>query len=295
MSNQSIDELWERVKNDRSRGSRELLHYTLQELSDLLVDPLPVQDPKREIPRRLRDVRPEMALFSTAAACLFNRCENGSREELRRVIEAFENRLSRSVKRLQSVFDARIQEAQEVLLFSRSGTVMTLLRGTPGTFEALHVLESHPGDEGLSVANDLRDEFPVRFWYDMELPAVLEECDVALIGADSFDRSGRVLNKTGSRALAELAEVTDLLVVTELLKVSPRSLEDGMAPVVDSPGSLASELRRGHPLFEVVPAGGIDGYITNEGYFEDVDELLESCEDLLDAHRVFSDALGESE
>ncbi|MFW5938567.1 MAG: initiation factor 2B, partial [Halanaeroarchaeum sp.] len=162
---------------------------------------------------------------------------------------------------------------QRVVTLSRSGTVLEALsRGDP---EAVAVAESRPGGEGIGVAEDLAAAgLEVTLTTDANLPAVVDDADVCLVGADTVLPDGSVVNKVGSRALALAAQDSDVrwYAVSASDKISP----DGRVRL--DPGDPATLYDRDAPLtvenptFERVPARLVDGVVTEAGVL-DADQI----------------------
>lgn len=158
---------------------------------------------------------------------------------------------------------------ERVVTISRSGTVLdALTRGDPA---AVTITESRPGGEGVSVATDLAAaDIDVTLTTDANVPAAVDDGTVCLVGADTVLPDGSFVNKVGSRVLALAAQDADvpLYAVCASDKLSPdgrvrtesgdpKTLYDGDAPVTVE-----------NPTFERVPAGLVDGFITEAGVLD---------------------------
>lgn len=291
-----LEHLWESIETDRSKGSRELLLDGLRRLKSRLSETGSTTSiDVVELCRNLSEIRPEMTIFRTAAARLYRMVDDNPEPSPEAFVEALNTIIGDyrdSMKQLVEAFRDYVEPGSTVVVFSRSGTVLQLLRAVPESLGELRVLESHPGDEGTSVANELREAQNVTFYYDNEVLDALDGARSILIGADGIDQSGKVLNKIGSRLLGTLGGGTDLTVCAETAKITSEDLsEKTKQTTVDSPEALSGTLSREHPLFEVVPSELIDVYLTDRGRFTGAAGLLEACTDIVRAHRRFSGVL----
>jgi translation initiation factor 2B subunit (eIF-2B alpha/beta/delta family) len=145
----------------------------------------------------------------------------------------------------------RLEEAV-VLTHSASATVREALLHTPP--ERVICTVSSPQDEGRAFADDLRSNgLDVELVEDREAPRQLEWATLLLLGADTVFRCGSLINKTGTRSLAEAAADVGVhtVVACEVIKLAPIKVED-------APELTAEE-------FEHTPAELIDSYVTEEG------------------------------
>ncbi len=152
---------------------------------------------------------------------------------------------------------AALADARVVATLSHSSTVLAVAAFLPG--RDWLVGESLPGGEGARTGRILaaRSEAPdgprqVRVVADAELvaaaggerPRELPAPDAVLLGADAVLPDGSVINKIGSRALAEAAGAAGRLVVV------------AADPWKRLPRGAAADIAS--PLFELVPASAID-------------------------------------
>lgn len=159
---------------------------------------------------------------------------------------------------------------KRVLTLSRSGTVLEALRSAEPAPEVF-VVESHPGREGIAVAEALAEaEIDVSLLPDAAVaPALAQRAiDAVLVGADTVRPSGAVVNKVGTRGTALAAQheevpvyvacSTDKIAVEDAVRIEgadPKTIYDGPAPI----GVWA-------PLFDETPPDLVTGgFITERG------------------------------
>jgi translation initiation factor eIF-2B subunit delta len=145
----------------------------------------------------------------------------------------------------------RLEDAV-VLTHSASATVREALLHTPP--ERVVCTASSPQDEGRAFAEELRGNgLEVELVEDDEAPAQLEWASLVLLGADTVFRDGTLCNKTGTRAIAEVAaqKSVPVVVACEVVKLAP-------IDAADAPALTAVE-------FELTPATLVDCVVTEEG------------------------------
>jgi len=100
-----------------------------------------------------------------------------------------------------------IAPRSSVITLSNSSTVRDALLLLPAA--AVYVLESHPGGEGAQMADALRagmasrqSSATVQLIPDAAMGNVVPRVDCALVGIDTYDRTGAILHKVGTLPLA---------------------------------------------------------------------------------------------
>jgi len=277
-----FDELWAELSADRSRGSTELTLHALNTIYSELDNFNEVKnDDCKTILRNFKECRPEMILMKNAARLIFLQFQQEQSvnclERFKEAVESVRDRIRISGRDIGTSFESLPVNPRSVVVFSRSGVVMSLLSNAD-PIKSVTVLESHPGNEGISVANILEEKsIAVNFAYDTEAPTHLKSSDALILGADSFDERGSIYNKVGSRLMALAAHSRPVLACFQTLKLRD-SRSDASVPSVESPESLKENLRTTHELFERVAPEYLDYYVTDAGYFEDENNLLQACE-----------------
>ncbi|MFB6347236.1 MAG: hypothetical protein ABEK50_16045 [bacterium] len=136
MADEPFPSLWSRIRDDRSRGSRELLIWTLNQLVDFVEDDAKLTESNcYDLCRNLALVRPEMAVFRSAAALLYRNLTLESSDPIAALYGALEDlkhHLKESSSRLRQAASDELKRTTHPLLFSRSGTVLDLFKSTEG-------------------------------------------------------------------------------------------------------------------------------------------------------------------
>jgi ribose 1,5-bisphosphate isomerase len=122
---------------------------------------------------------------------------------------------------------------------------------------------SAPFEEGRAFAEDLRSTgLEVELVEDEDAERALERASLFLIGADTVFRDGSVVNKVGTRPLAEAAQRLGVrtVVACEVIKLAP----------IEAPDQIDDE------HFDVTPPELVDEVVTEEGAYasDDVASLV---------------------
>jgi translation initiation factor 2B subunit (eIF-2B alpha/beta/delta family) len=284
--NVQFDEIWRRLETDRSRGSTELALNTLESVGMALKECSSISYEKcQKIAHKLQEIRPEMTLIVNLGHLLDFRLEESPnlpyQKHVLGILDDLRDQLRQSQKDIRQALDDLPFEMNKAVIFSRSGVIRNLVESL-GMLTEITVLESHPGSEGIDLANHLSDDLPITFAYDVEAPSAIDDSNVLFLGADSFDDSGAVLNKTGSSLIARASGTTPVVVCFQTLKYG--ELDPSDSPTVPSPETVDSTLRRDHSIFEAVSPGLIDYYATDVGLFEKSGPLNEQIAEIIQAY-----------
>ena len=283
---ETVPKLWEAyervaptvrsIADDDEHGAAALSIRALEVLRDragLLVreretaggDPTEAWDELAALARRLLEARPAMAVLRNRV----NRAMASAEE--RNAAAVLESTIAGIDRALEADERAAANASEhvegDVLTLSRSGTVLEALRA--GDPSRVFVAESRPGCEGVDVAEELSAAVPVTLHTDAAAAHVLsrEAVDCVLVGADTVLPDGRVVNKTGTRALATAAarEGVPVYAVAATDKTSTResiNLESGSRSTVYD-GDAALDVL--NPTFDVTPADCLTGIVTERG------------------------------
>lgn len=159
-----------------------------------------------------------------------------------------------------------------ILTHSYSSTVLRTLEIAigAGSPPRVYVTESIPGSEGITLARDLAQlGLDATIVPDSEIARYISQVDAILVGADSVLKDGSIINKVGTKQIAELARRVHVPfhVACETAKFS---IADFLGEVV----SFDSE------LFDVTPGELIWMIITENGVMKP-HEVERQMEDML--------------
>lgn len=237
---------------------------------------------------KLASIRPSMASIPNKIGYLFNELDRISDVETYRsnvgvvgrgiITDSFRNK-----KLIAANVKAVVGNISSVFTYSYSGTVVDVIK--ENGYKKVVVTESRPMMEGKALAKELGERgLNVTLTVDGALGLFVKEADACLIGADSVQYNGSVINKVGSRLLAYAAKDFGVpfyvLCDTNKFNVlnylgSPIVLEE------KNPEEVSSSLKNvtiKNPYFEVISSDLITGVITEEGFMEqfDIRQKMES-------------------
>ena len=226
-----LEEVLERVREDRSSGARELAIKTCVYILNWLEKG--PEGPLREaiflLASRLLELQPSMAPFLRLSYEIEQvlREKEGTEEILERVknlLTDFLKELREGAKGVALRFASVIKGKRKVMTHSFSTTVLeALLLIRP---EEVICPESRPLCEGIRMAKELGGKgVQVVLIVDAAAPGLVADCDAVVVGADSVTSKG-VVNKVGTYPLALSAkrEGVPFYVLAERYKVLPPSL-----------------------------------------------------------------------
>ena len=273
----------ESIRNDTRRGASELVRDALAAFGatlDETPDPALVPPRLAEAARAILDAQPAMAPL-LALSCNVVRAATSAPDKAaiaaRQALLEFGARLDRIAREVPERAEALIPAGGRVLTLSASSTVRRSLCHAAGrrTFDVI-CLESRPGCEGRDMAVLLAARgIPVSLAVDAACGAVVRDCDVVLVGADSIGDLG-IVNKIGTRAMALLARRAGVPMysIADSTKLLPagwqQELDDSRAEREvwpDAPAGIGIWNR----YFEATPLAYFDGVVTEDGLRAEAD------------------------
>lgn len=272
----TVPELWtsydrvrprvEDVADDTTRGSAYLSLRALE----VLRDEAALADDWSEVAavaRELRDARSTMHAVANRVNRAMAVADDRTPEAVvRAAIDAVERAANADEDAAAAAAD-RLR-GDRVLTLSRSGTVTETLRRADT--EAVFVLESRPGGEGVGVAESLAPETDVTLAPDATVAHLLstDPVDALLVGADGVRADGSVVNKVGTRTAATVAarEDCEVLVVCARDKIAPPDSALDLEPrpreeLYDGDADVTVV----NPTFDRTPAALVDAVVTEDG------------------------------
>jgi len=252
-----------RIREDREHGARQLALEALRALAEVAPDT--DSEELRDCARALVLARPMMAVIENAMALAWERCQ-ATGDPVKGAAQAIE--------RLESAPDGMAASARSVIprdtlitLTYSSAVIEVLNRLRP---RRVIVSESRPLYEGQRTARALAGQgVSLTLITEAQMALFVCEAEAVVVGADSVQADGSLVNKVGTHllALAARAEKVPLYVLAETLKVAAPSqpqrftVEEGKRHEVTRMRWL--EVR--NVYFEVTPARLVTAYVTEEG------------------------------
>jgi translation initiation factor 2B subunit (eIF-2B alpha/beta/delta family) len=280
----ALSETVDELRSDRIHGGSWLAGRAVEALVEVTAEPASSSDELLErllaAGRELAAARPGMGAITHALGRLVASAQSASHlgpDELQRMVFEEANGLIASRDRAAASIAVHLAPSLReglVLTHSASATVREAVLHTPPA--RLFCTASAPFEEGRRLAEDLRSEgIEVELVEDDDVDRALETTSLVLVGADTVYEDGSIMNKIGTRPLAETAQRLGIrtVVACEMLKLVPVP-----SPTVED----EPELR------DTTPAELVDEIVTEEGPVvpEDVMSLIERTPFLRDAYRL---------
>jgi len=273
----------EAIRSDTRRGASELVREALAAYSAAIDESPPgaaLQPRLADTARAVIAAQPAMAPL-LALACAVLRAVGAAPDKpaiaARQALLEFTARLDRIAREVPERAEGLVPAGGRVLTLSASSTVRRALCLAAGrrTFDVV-CLEGRPALEGRSLATRLAEKgIPVSVAVDAACGAVMRDCDVVLVGADSIGDLG-VVNKIGTRAAALLAKRAGVPIYA--LADSTKLLPAGWAQELDdtrAADEVWSDPPRGvsvwNRYFEATPLAYLDGVVTEDGLRSETD------------------------
>ncbi len=225
--------------------------------------------------RLMRRGQPWMAAVvnASAMACELARAEDWGK------LAALGDRLRRARTAVAQASPTVLRRVKTVLTLSYSSDVFEALKGLREQSPALtvYVGESRPLGEGVALTKDLRAVGVEAFVIvDAAGPSLVPQCDAVVTGADSLLRSGQLVNKIGTLALALACEDSGVpfYPLLEVIKVELEGQELPWREESRDPGEVSGEVEALNFYFERVPGRLVASAVTDAGVLE-VDQALD--------------------
>ena len=192
------------------------------------------------------------------------------------VTENFRERLARALDKIALIGANLIHDGDKCLTYSMSSTVWRIYRTAVAQGKRISIVdsESRPANEGLwTVKEMVKSGIPVTIGIDAAMGLLMEGCATFIVGADAIMGTGDVLCKVGTYPTALMAYEKGIpfYVAVDVTKFDPVSLMGVPFPVREMPstdiwqGEIPDLVTVRNPVFEIVPAKLIRGFITEEG------------------------------
>ncbi len=171
----------------------------------------------------------------------------------------------------------KIKKNMIIFTHCHSSTVIKVLTHAKRKHKRFYVhnTETRPLYQGRKTAKELaKAKIPVQHYVDSAAMIALKDADIMLIGADAITAKGNVINKIGSRLLAEAAEFYNVKVYicTDSWAYDPETKYHKEKIEQREPSEVWEHRPKGvkviNPAFEVIPPKLIDGIISELGFFK---------------------------
>jgi translation initiation factor 2B subunit (eIF-2B alpha/beta/delta family) len=217
----------------------------------------------------LRNAQPNMATIRNLVGKLLHRLDSGrydssSVDDFRRFVQlAADEQISSAKSSLDKACEncsALIPESCRVLTHSYSSTVRKALEIShqKGKRLRIYVTESQPGGEGAQLTKDLSSKnIQAQLIPDIKSSSQMRDFDLVLVGSDSVTSDGSIVNKIGTKEIAEMSKALSIrfYVVCETAKFNTFNF-------------LGEPTKIHENLFDLTPSKYVTKIITEEGAME---------------------------
>ena len=268
------EKLLQEVANDHRSGATALTQRAADALIAFLKEHPNAKPFELEaFAHRLAEAQPAMASIRNLARRAVHAFQQGSLAAAQGAIRKFLQELERSTAQIAEHAAGLIAQHAKVLTISLSSTVLEALKLAQAQQKHIAAIcpESRPLREGLQLARELaRLGMEVTVCVDALAPALVQECDLVLVGGDALAPQGLV-NKCGTYPLALAARRQNVPFVAAishlkfLERFEPEWIRE-MSPdeVLDEPAEAVRVLNR---YFDLTPLDLLTHVVTEEGTF----------------------------
>lgn len=243
---------------------------------------------------KLTNTRPTAVSLSNAITFTLKRIQDFEDIEALRnnVIESAEKFIEASnaaVAKISEIAYEIVPQKAAVLTHCNSSVVVSALIHAHNKGKKLKIFarETRPVYQGRLTAAELSQAgIPVTMIIDSAASSVINEVDMVMVGADTIEAVGNVVNKIGTSGLAVIAHESNIpfYVCAETYKFSLPSLS-GKKTVIEerSPEEIANTAELAgvtifNPVFDVTPAKYITNIICEKGIIStsDVEDIIKN-------------------
>ena len=254
-----VDLLFQQLKEDMHSGARQIAMKSLESLQNVCensnaASTKTLLSDLRYFCDRISSVRPSMSIIPTTFELVLTDIREISRLDVKdagmricRIIGQHRQEMERSVDLAAGNLKYIIPEGATVLVHSYSSSILASLDILREKQCMLVVTEARPAMEGRMTARIAADKgMSVTLITDALAAHAMAEVDVVLLGADSIEQDGSIVNKAGSSLVAQAAHAAGVkvYVIGEMRKISlrnePVELEEGSPQEVwpDAPDGI---------------------------------------------------------
>lgn len=204
-----MDKRLKRILNDKTSGSSEIHQNLISYLQKISSDKQKLKEAINSALLKLNHFK----IVKSTLEYLLLLIEKNQLEEVEKVIK---EKLADAKKINQQIYlnsHSIIKDLKRVITLSNSGTVKYILNQMQknDSLEEVVVLESRPKREGRKLADFLiKRNIKVVFIPDLMAAREIESCNAVFLGVDALCKDGSIVNKTGSKILALLAEENEI-------------------------------------------------------------------------------------
>lgn len=260
MESPAVEQAIRAIHEDRMSGASTLARRALDAMAIAMEEADGLPDPARlaEVARRLSETQPAMAIVHNVVHLVVRLLTEG--HEAATILAQVRAELDRAGEGIARTFLKVAPPNATIVTLSYSENVLAAIEAAHrrSPVAGVLVLESAPGLEGHRFSEALRGRgIPASVVSDAAGPESMRGATCALVGADSVLRDASVVNKVGTRALAQAAadHRKPFYVACETLKFDARyDASTWPRPPAEAP-------------FDLTPGEWVTGAATERGYF----------------------------
>ncbi len=236
-----------------------------------------------EVADMLAATRPTEPMMRNSLRYIFSRIKaegpksvKGLRELVRREEAEYRAGLQKSIDAISEYGAREMPKGGTVLVHCHSHTVVGIIARAHEMGKEVKAIctETRPLFQGRTTAKELAEAgVPTRMIVDSAVKSFIGEANAVLVGADSIDSVGNLINKIGTSTIALVAFEKDVpfYSAAEMYKFDPMTIwgsitrieERDPAEVADPKKFRGVEIR--NPAFDLTLAKYITAYITEKG------------------------------
>jgi ribose 1,5-bisphosphate isomerase len=236
-----------------------------------------------EVADMLAATRPTEPMMRNSLMYIFSRIKaegpknvKGLRELVRREEAEYRAGLQKSIDAISEYGAREMPKGGTVLVHCHSHTVVGIIARAHEMGKEVKAIctETRPMFQGRTTAKELAEAgVPTRMIVDSAVKSFIGEADAVLVGADSIDSVGNLINKIGTSTIALVAFEKDVpfYSAAEMYKFDPMTIWGSITKIEErDPAELADPKKfRGveirNPAFDLTLAKYITAYITEKG------------------------------
>jgi translation initiation factor 2B subunit (eIF-2B alpha/beta/delta family) len=283
LTNPNIDNLVVAIREDQIGGAADMARETARALRALALDD---SVPDDDFPARLDaaieaivevtpSIMPVTRVLHTVAVAADSDPSN-PRPAVVEAGESFVTWLDGALATIAQIGADLIADGDRLFLYSMSSTVYRMIEAAVDRGKRVSVVttESRPGNEGLVTLDRLCPRgVAVDIGIDAAMVKLMRDCTAVYVGSDDVTSAGDCLAKVGCfpTALAARHFGIPYYVAGDTSKFDPSSVRGVPIKIREMPatdivrGEIVPGGRVRNPVFEVVPAALITGYVTELG------------------------------
>ncbi|MFH0818307.1 MAG: S-methyl-5-thioribose-1-phosphate isomerase [Candidatus Micrarchaeota archaeon] len=236
-----------------------------------------------EVADMLAATRPTEPMMRNSLMFIFSRIKQENPKNARELRELIKHEkkdylisLKKSISAISEYGAREMPKGGTILIHCHSHTVVGIIARAHEMGKGVKAIccETRPKFQGRATAKELAAAgVPTRLIVDSAVKSFIGEADAVLVGADSIDSVGNLINKIGTSTIALVAFEKDVpfYSAAELYKFDPMTLwgtitkieERDPAEVADPKEFKGVEIR--NPAFDLTLAKYINAYITERG------------------------------